>query len=172
MHVLRDRLFALFGILAVSELFGSFRSSCYRGVMNVPITFLHQIKLPSTLLQSRLRSLTIPILANVPIVTFNHQLLTMPLPRPSSRFHRALKLSHSYAPRRTLQTRQFGTTRRCQFDDPRKFDPLKEWRNPKPSKWGSRLRLWFFTPLTIAIAYSVVRCPLPSLSPKPQSNMI
>ncbi|KAF2793516.1 hypothetical protein K505DRAFT_276853 [Melanomma pulvis-pyrius CBS 109.77] len=80
----------------------------------------------------------------------------MPPLRPSLRLIRALELPHSYAPRRTFNTRQFGTTPRCKFDDPRKLDPLKEWRNPKPSKWGHRIRLWVVTPLTMAIIYSII----------------
>ncbi|KAF2711208.1 hypothetical protein K504DRAFT_501125 [Pleomassaria siparia CBS 279.74] len=81
----------------------------------------------------------------------------MPPLRPSSHLLRALELQqpHRYAPRRLLTTRSFATTRRCNFDDPRKYDPLKEWRNPKPKKWASRLRMYFFVPLTLAIMYSI-----------------
>ena len=68
----------------------------------------------------------------------------------------------SYAPCQPLRPRfnphRLQHSRRCMSDflPKEKPDPMKEWRNPPPSKWPNRIRL-LMMPFIGALIYSMVR---------------
>jgi coproporphyrinogen III oxidase len=80
--------------------------------------------------------------------------------RQSLRLPRA-PLSQSYAPCQPLRPRfspqRLQHSQRCMSDflPKEKPDPMKEWRNPAPSKWPNRIR-FLMLPFVGAIIYSMV----------------